>query len=455
MATRVEIAEAIRLYMAEPKRRFRWMPVSCSVEAVELGSEFEGADLTEVIAPCRIVTSCGCFKAVFAISAKVGSQLTLDEVFEVTSAPKLDQMLRGLNFIGPEAKVVREGLGSGGDDFFMKPAQLDQTNSAFFVGKAGFGKFYRACSSNSREARMYRMLEGSTAVSHYWGSFSDETGSVSAVVVDRIEDASSAFDVALQMLSGQDLEAEAAVTELIHETGALLGRLHDDLEAAQNRDKATTPDDVAKWLAARLELALLAPGVRPTRDASLLQDWATELSRLVDQLWGRWSSFEIHGDFHLGQVLKSGAGMVVIDFEGEPISDAGAMDLPQRDLAGLLRSVGYVTALAAQQHTEVQSQSLVQRLRAAALEGYASSRVGERVLAEPASVALLGCFEVEKAIYEYVYEQRFRPQMMFVPESFLFRVNDRIRELAARCVLSADQSGDRSLRALISAEYAL
>ena len=441
--------------MAEPERKFRWMPATCSVEAVELGTELGANDSAGAMVPCRVITSAGCFKAVFAISDATGSGLTVEEVFEAASVPKLDQMLRGLRFVGPDASAVREGLGGGSDGIFARPAQLDQTNSAFFVGKSGFGKFYRACSANSREARMYRLLEGSTAVSHYWGSFCDETDSVSAVVVDRIHDASSVFDIALQMLSGPVVEAEAEVTELMRETGALLGRLHDDLEGVQKVDIATTPDDVAKWLAARLELAMLVPGVRPPRNASPLQDSATELSRLVDQLWGYWTGFEIHGDFHLGQVLKSASEMVVIDFEGEPISDAGAMDLPQRDLAGLLRSIGYLVALAGQRGNEVQSQSLVQRLRAAALEGYSSSKVGERVLAEPASVALLGCFEVEKAIYEYVYEQKFRPYMLFAPESFLFRVKSRIPELAARSVLSADQSGDRSLRALISAEYAL
>ena len=76
------------------------------------------------------------------------------------------------------------------------------------------------------------------------------------------------------------------------------------------------------------ELALLESGCERLLDA---------LRLLLDD---RVTKIRVHGDYHLGQVLKTGQDFIVLDFEGEParrLEERRAKQCALKDVAGMLR----------------------------------------------------------------------------------------------------------------------
>ena len=133
---------------------------------------------------------------------------------------------------------------------------------------------------------------------------------------------------------------------------------------------------------------------------------------------GAWPQLQrIHGDLHLGQViLAPERGWVILDFEGEPMrpmDDRTRPDLPVRDVAGMLRSFDYVagsTAIAEPKRASAAVQ-WADAARRAFLDGYvAASGVDLSPYRD-----LLAAFELDKAVYEAIYETRNRPTWAAIP----------------------------------------
>src|SRR5690606_37975257 len=91
----------------------------------------------------------------------------------------------------------------------------------------------------------------------------------------------------------------------------------------------------------------------PAPTPQLLTRRRAALQARIDELAARPPSAlstRFHGDYHLGQVLLTGADFVIVDLEGEPgrtFEERRRKTTPLTDIAGMLRSFDYAKGVAA------------------------------------------------------------------------------------------------------------
>jgi predicted trehalose synthase len=123
----------------------------------------------------------------------------------------------------------------------------------------------------------------------------------------------------------------------------------------------------------------------------------------------------VHGDFHVGQVLRTAKGLVVIDFEGDP-----SLPLRERsrersllvDLASLLLSLDHAGCAAARREPSFDWRVWSREARTACLAGY-EDEIGA------IDRELLRGLEVAKELRELVYAERWLPEWLYAPRAVL------------------------------------
>jgi maltose alpha-D-glucosyltransferase/alpha-amylase len=138
----------------------------------------------------------------------------------------------------------------------------------------------------------------------------------------------------------------------------------------------------------------------------------------------------IHGDYHLGQVLRTEEDFVILDFEGEParpIAERRALQSPLKDVAGMIRSYNYAAYAALFAFTvnapdnyaalEPWAETWQHWAADAFLKGYLSAIEGAPLLPRDGAGrrALLCAFMLDKALYELAYELNNRPDWVRIP----------------------------------------
>ncbi len=317
------------------------------------------------------------------------------------------------------------------------PVGADQSNTSVVYGDAYILKAFRRLAPGlNPDLEITRVLaEGKSAhvaapLGWIEGTLDGERTTM-AVCSQFLRSGTEGWKLALasvrDLFAEGDLHADEVGGDFAAESerlGIATAEVH-ALLAERLPSRLATADELADSAAAMLAQLVTAVSVVPQ-----LQPFAGKLrevfAALPESADAGVLAQRIHGDFHLGQVLRVDSGWVLLDFEGEParpLSERVKPASPLRDVAGMLRSFDYASRFLLQDRVDYgnlayRATEWAERNRGAFCDGY-----GAAAGADPRdSIQLLRTFELDKAVYEVLYEARHRPSWVSIPLSAIERL---------------------------------
>ena len=326
----------------------------------------------------------------------------------------------------------------------------EQTNSSVIIDQEGILKLYRKLEPGiNPDVEVTRFLTVDRSFPHVpvlLGSinFEDAGGVTTAgMLQELVPGATDAWSYTLErareFLDSRDAPETTAFVEEARQLGVVTRELHEALASGESgsafEQHTARVEDVTRWCqGARRTISramqTLDAALRDHRvassvdaDARALLDRRAEFLQLPTAIAGRigadaGGTARTHGDYHLGQVLRSAnERFLIIDFEGEParpMAERRAHQSPLRDVAGMLRSFAYAAATTG--NDDPRADAWERAVRDAFLTAYLD-RTDSALLPRTASNVrhLLKLFEAEKVFYELHYELDHRPDWAWIP----------------------------------------
>jgi maltokinase len=305
----------------------------------------------------------------------------------------------------------------------------EQSNTSLVFGEAAIFKVFRRIAPGPNpdlEVSAALAELGSTHVAEPYGWIEtkiDGAATVLAIMSRYLRAASDGW--ALAATSVRDLyatqgalaaEAGGDFAGEAERLGVATAQVHADLADAFGISELEPEAlrEMAEQMYRRLDMAIAAvPELG--RHADMIGTAYSNLAKILDPVPAQ----RVHGDYHLGQVMRTQTGWIVLDFEGEPASPLAlrrARSSPLRDVAGMLRSFEYAARHQLLTHPErdnlaVAASDWVRRNSDAFCAGYAAAG---GIDPEQNSV-LLRALVLDKAVYEVIYEARNRPSWLPIP----------------------------------------
>jgi trehalose synthase-fused probable maltokinase len=249
------------------------------------------------------------------------------------------------------------------------------------------------------------------------------------------QDAAEDRPVLVEERSGDLL---AAVEQLGEATAALHVELsREDLET-EMLSEPIEHEDLKTWSISAIERlnGLLGEVTELDPFAEGMAERLRRLTQMVDA----GHKIRVHGDYHLGQVLRVPRGWRILDFEGEPartLEERRAKHSPVKDVAGMLRSFSYLGTASLFERSQPEDDEwnrlepwalMWERLaRERFLSAYlAGAHEGHFLPPDREELAvLLDFFELDKALYEVDYERGHRPPWLRIPLRGIKQVIER------------------------------
>ena len=329
----------------------------------------------------------------------------------------------------------------------------EQSNTSVVVGDLVLKSLRRPQPGLNPDLEIARFLTTRTAFRHVprlagWVEYTGTSEPVTlAVLQEFVPNVGDGWTHVVSTLAGRGATIERRPDPLLDDVrhlGAITGGLHVALASddpdADFRPEPIGRDDVLRW-AGEITRELAAPDFRRrlAGDPGHVADGVARTLTALESLAGATVKIRVHGDYHLGQVLKTPDGFAIIDFEGEParpLAERRQKQSALRDVAGMLRSLDYAAHAVAFGRPEAERAAALAALtaweaeaREVFLTGYLLSVAESPAPLAPATAEALrsacGPFELQKAAYELRYELDNRPDWVAIPLAGISRILGR------------------------------
>ena len=323
----------------------------------------------------------------------------------------------------------------------VRQISAEQSNTSLVFDEHSIMKVFRRLTGANPEIEVTVALAG-TEFNHIaeplavWRTSGDDLAIVQRFLAGGVDGWALALTSVRDLLS-EGADPAAAGGDLAPE-GERLGVVTAELHLALAEAFGTAPGRALEWAGA---IAERVRSVHHREVDPVAVERALERLRSLEDVG---SAIRVHGDYHLGQVMRTDEGWFVLDFEGEParpVEERRTPTSPLRDVAGMLRSFAYAAAVGSREHgslpvdgdpnarphsvAEVANAWEVHN-RDAFLTAYLARLEGSALLPADLSStrAVLAAFELDKAIYEVAYEQAHRPDWVQIPLDAVRRLTD-------------------------------
>ncbi len=301
---------------------------------------------------------------------------------------------------GENGRIFYRGEKIDPEEFKDLTSQKDLTTNTILTGKNLFIKFYRELNPHSkREGEILKEIKGCFKnIPEYLGTVSYEANGKEFplfLILRKIDTGKTLW----KYLMGS---GKKEIIDIIKKVGDLTANLHICLT---RRWVKNLDERFKNFLIGDVEQILKKCEAKVEKNLPEIKE-LIESIREIDVEKTHFPLSQIHGDYHLEQIIYDGRNFYITDFEGEPILFKNQFFPILYDVSGMIRSFDYFISISG-----IKDPSFNEMTEAFISKYFLTIKISP----SREDIKILSLLILRKNLYEIVYEMNNRPQLLHIP----------------------------------------